>query len=98
MLHLFSAFFNGFTFLQLGTAVIDTQNRLFSTFLAVTILPPLVQQLQPKFIATRDLYETREGKARIYGWVPMILSALAIEVPWALLFGSIYFPSTLTPL
>ena len=36
------------------------QNRLFSIFITFTIAPPLVQQLQPRFLNSRRLFTSRE--------------------------------------
>ncbi|KAJ9102841.1 hypothetical protein QFC19_004569 [Naganishia cerealis] len=90
-LHIFTALFNGLTFLQLGNAVIDTQNTLFSIFIFLTTAPPLIQQLQPQFLRLRGLYEAREGASKIYSWVPLIASGIAVEWPISLLAGWIYF-------
>jgi ABC-type multidrug transport system ATPase subunit len=90
-LHIFTALFNGLTFLQLGNAIIDTQSTLFSIFIFLTTAPPLIQQLQPQFLRLRGLYEAREGAAKIYSWVPLIATAIAVEWPISLLAGWIYF-------
>lgn len=107
-LHIFTAFFNGLTFLQLGNAVIDNQvswsrngfcntaltrskSTLFSIFIFLTTAPPLIQQLQPQFLRLRGLYEAREGAAKIYSWVPLIASAIAVEWIPSLLAGWVYF-------
>jgi ATP-binding cassette, subfamily G (WHITE), member 2, SNQ2 len=50
VVHISTALFNGFTFFQLGTAYSDLQGRLFTIFVTLVIAPPLIQQLQPKFL------------------------------------------------
>jgi len=51
MLHIFTGLFNAFTFWHLGNSQVDMQSRLFSVFMTLTISPPLIQQLQPRFIS-----------------------------------------------
>ncbi|KAH8730783.1 ABC-2 type transporter-domain-containing protein [Phaeosphaeriaceae sp. PMI808] len=65
MLHIFTGLFNGFTFWNLGQSQIDMQSRLFSIFMTLTISPPLIQQLQPRFINVRSIYQSREARYRI---------------------------------
>lgn len=67
------------------------QNRLFSIFMTLVIAPPLIQQLQPRFLGFRNLFSARENASRIYNWVAFVVSAFIVEVPWSLLFGTIYF-------
>ncbi|CAN9185313.1 unnamed protein product [Alternaria alternata] len=72
MLHIITGLFNGFTFWNLGQSQIDMQSRLFSIFMTLTIAPPLIEQLQPRFISVRGIYESREGSAKIYSWTAMV--------------------------
>lgn len=60
MLHVGSALLNSLSFLQLGNSVIDLQNRLFSVFQAMFVAPGVFQQVQPRFIDARMLFEARE--------------------------------------
>lgn len=69
MLHIFTGLFNTFTFWHLGSSQIDMQSRLFSVFMTLTISPPLIQQLQPRFLAARNIYSNREANSKIYSWV-----------------------------
>lgn len=91
ILHIFTGLFNCFTFYRLGYSTIDMQSRLFSIFMTLTISPPLIQQLQPVFIASRDLFASRENKAKIYSWFAWTTAAVAVEIPYALVAGAIYF-------
>lgn len=72
MLHIITGLFNGFTFWNLGQSQIDMQSRLFSVFMTLTISPPLIQQLQPRFINIRSIYQSREGNAKIYSWTAWV--------------------------
>lgn len=91
MLHIFTGLFNTFTFWKLGHSYIDMQSRLFSVFMTLTISPPLIQQLQPRFLHFRNLYESREGKGKIYSWTAFVASAILPEIPYSIVAGSIYF-------
>lgn len=91
MLHIFTGLFNSFTFWHLGNSQIDMQSRLFSVFMTLTISPPLIQQLQPRFLNLRSLYEAREGKAKIYSWVAFVLGAILSEIPYRIVAGTIYW-------
>ncbi|KAI5807966.1 putative ABC transporter [Peziza echinospora] len=91
MLHIFTGLFNTFTFWKIGHKEIDMQSRLFSIFMTLTISPPLIQQLQPRFINLRDIFEARESAARIYHWTAFVIGAILPEIPYSLVAGTLYF-------
>ena len=91
MLHIMTGLFNSFTFYHVGFQSIDMQSRLFSIFLTLTISPPLIQQLQPKYLHFRNLYNSREKNSKIYSWFAMTTGAVLVEIPYSLLAGTIYF-------
>lgn len=91
MLHIFTGLFNTFTFWHLGNSQIDMQSRLFSVFMTLTISPPLIQQLQPRFLAFRNIFESRESKAKIYSWVAFVTGAVLVELPYSLIAGTLYW-------
>jgi len=91
MLHIFTGLFNTFTFWHLGNSQIDMQSRLFSVFMTLTIAPPLIQQLQPRFLNLRSIYESREGNAKIYSWAAMVWGAILSEIPYRLVAGTVYW-------
>jgi ABC-type multidrug transport system permease subunit len=91
MLHIFTGLFNTFTFWHLGNSYIDMQSRLFSVFMTLTISPPLIQQLQPRYLHFRGLYESRESNSKIYSWVAFVVSTILPELPYSIVAGSIYF-------
>ncbi|KAB8206733.1 ABC-2 type transporter-domain-containing protein [Aspergillus parasiticus] len=91
LLHIFTGLFNTFTFWHIGNSYIDMQSRLFSIFMTLTIAPPLIQQLQPRFLHFRNLYESREANSKIYSWVAFVTSAILPELPYSIVAGSIYF-------
>lgn len=91
MLHIFTGLFNGFTFYNIKDSQIDMQSRLFSIFLTLTIAPPLIQQLQPKFIEFRSLFKSREGQSKIYSWWCFAISATVVEIPYRIVAGTLYW-------
>jgi ATP-binding cassette subfamily G (WHITE) protein 2 (SNQ2) len=90
LLHIITGLFNSFTFYHVGNSSIDMQSRLFSIFMTLTIAPPLIQQLQPKFIEARQIYESREANSKIYSWFAFVTGAILVEIPYSLLAGTLY--------
>lgn len=91
MLHVLTGLFTTFTFYHLGYASIDFQSRLFAVFMTLTISPPLIQQLQPVFINSRNIFQSRENNAKIYSWIAWTTGAVLAEIPYSLVAGSIYY-------
>lgn len=91
ILHIFTGLFNCFTFYRLGFSTIDMQSRLFSIFMTLTISPPLIQQLQPVFIGSRNIFQSRENNAKIYSWVAWTTGAVLVEIPYSIVAGAVYF-------
>ena len=91
MLHIFTGLFNSFTFYKMGYTSTDMQNRLFSVFMTLTISPPLIQQLQPKFLEFRNIFQARERNSKIYSWLAFAVGAVAVELPYSILAGTIYY-------
>ncbi|KAI4120948.1 MAG: hypothetical protein LQ338_006657 [Usnochroma carphineum] len=91
VLHIFTGLFNSFTFYHVGNSQIDMQSRLFSIFMTLTISPPLIQQLQPKFLGFRNIYQSREANSKIYSWVAFVTGAILPELPYSILAGTLYF-------
>ena len=91
MLHIVTGLFNTFTFYHVGYSTIDYQSRLFSIFMTLTISPPLIQQLQPKFLEFRNLFQSRENSSKIYSWFAFTTAAVIVEFPYSIVAGSIYY-------
>lgn len=85
-LHITSALFNGFTFWMIGggfkevNSVASLQERLFTIFQFIFVAPGVIAQLQPLFLERRDVYETREKKAKMYHWAPFVTALIVSEV------------------
>ncbi|KAK2794659.1 hypothetical protein FQN51_000757 [Onygenales sp. PD_10] len=87
MLQIWTGLFNTFTFWHLGSSTIDMQSRLFSCFMTLVIAPPLIQQLQPKFLHFRGIFEARESSSKIYSWFAFVTSAILPELPYSVVAG-----------
>lgn len=83
--------FNGFTFYQLGNSNIDMQNRMFTSFLIVTIPPTVVNAVVPKFFTNMALWQARELPSRIYGWIPFCTAQVVAEIPPAIISAVVYW-------
>ncbi|KAJ5178709.1 hypothetical protein N7492_001919 [Penicillium capsulatum] len=79
--------FIGFSFWKADNTQQGFQNVLFSVFLLCTIFNTLVNQIMPKFVAQRSLYEVRERPSRTYSWKVFILSQILVEAPWQVCMG-----------
>ncbi|KAL1388614.1 ABC-2 type transporter-domain-containing protein [Phyllosticta capitalensis] len=91
ILHIFTGLFNGFTFWSLGSSPIDMQSRLFSVFMVLAISPPLIQQLQPRYLNMRALFQARESKSKMYSWFAFTTAAVVSEIPYRLVAGTLYW-------
>ncbi|KAI3318262.1 ABC-2 type transporter-domain-containing protein [Xylariaceae sp. AK1471] len=83
--------FNGFTFWNLGYSIQDMQNRMFTSFLIVTIPPTIVNAVLPKFFSNMALWQAREYPSRIYGWVAFCTANIVAEIPAAIIAGTLYW-------
>ncbi|KAB8215524.1 ABC-2 type transporter-domain-containing protein [Aspergillus novoparasiticus] len=99
ILGIVSGLFIGFSFWKTDNTQQGFQNSLFSIFLLCTIFNTLVNQIMPKFVAQRALYEVRERPSRVYSWKVFILSQMIVEIPfqfglgvcsWASFYWSVF--------
>jgi ABC-type multidrug transport system permease subunit len=67
------------------------QSRVFSIFMTITISPPLIQQLQPRFLNARNIFSSRESSSKIYSWPAFVAGAIVSEIPYRILAGTIYW-------
>ncbi|KAM0552395.1 hypothetical protein ACHAPJ_007955 [Fusarium lateritium] len=82
-----SGLFIGFSFWKTDRSQQAFQNSLFSISLLCTIFSTLVNQVMPKFVIQRSLYEFRERPSQVYSWKVFILSQMLVEVPWQIFVG-----------
>jgi len=73
------------------------QSRLFSIFMVLTISPPLIQQLQPKYLELRNIYQSRERNSKIYSWFAFTCAAILPELPWSFIAGTLYWAAWFWP-
>ncbi|KAJ5143326.1 uncharacterized protein N7515_002113 [Penicillium bovifimosum] len=85
---IFCGLFIGFSFWASDSSNQGLANVLFSLFLLCTIFTALVNQIMPKFLSRRTLYELRERPAKTYSWKIFILCQVLVELPWQLLLGT----------
>ncbi|KAK2736180.1 GTPase-activating protein [Myotisia sp. PD_48] len=97
MLGFFSAVFIGFSFFLQNQSITGLQNSIFSIFMFVTILSSLVQQIMPRFVTQRSLFEVRERPSRAYSWQAFILANIVVEIPYQILLGIISWASLFYP-
>jgi ABC-type multidrug transport system permease subunit len=79
------------SFWMIGNAYGDLQNRLFTVFNFIFVAPGVIAQLQPKFIANRDVFETREKKAKIYSWWAFCFGEIVAEAPYLIACAFLYW-------
>ncbi|KAL1890776.1 hypothetical protein Sste5346_008101 [Sporothrix stenoceras] len=93
LLGIVTSLFIGFSFWKANSSMQGFQNALFSIFLLCTIFSTLVNQIMPKFVVQRSLYEVREKPSRVYSWQVFVLSRVVVEIPWQILLGIIAYAS-----
>ncbi|KAI9166308.1 ABC transporter patM [Paramyrothecium foliicola] len=86
-----NALLNGLSFLNSGPTEGGAYNRLFSAFTSIIVGPPLGLQLQPRFVALRDIFTQREQASQTYSWLCFVLPAILIEIPYALITSLAYW-------
>ncbi|PYH96381.1 hypothetical protein BO71DRAFT_471956 [Aspergillus ellipticus CBS 707.79] len=86
-LGIMAGLFIGFSFYKANNTQQGFQNALFSVFLLCVIFTSLVNQIMPKFVVQRALYEVRERPSRVYSWKVFILSQVIAEVPFQIVLG-----------
>ena len=86
-----SALFIGFSFFHADASMQGLQDIVFSIFMLTAILSSMVQQIMPRFILQRDLYEVRERPSKAYSWVAFITANILVEIPYQILLGIMVF-------
>ncbi|EGW30589.1 ATP dependent transporter multidrug resistance [Spathaspora passalidarum NRRL Y-27907] len=93
-----SGLFIGFTFFGLKHTRAGAQNGMFCAFLSVVVSAPVINQIQEKAYAGRELFEVREKLSNTYHWSLLIITQFINELPYlfigaAIMFVSVYFPT-----
>ena len=93
-----SALFIGFSFFHADNSQQGTQDVIFSIFMITTIFTSLVQQIMPRFILQRDLYEVRERPSKAYSWKAFLIANIIVEIPYQILLGIMVYASYFYPI
>jgi ABC-type multidrug transport system permease subunit len=93
-----SALFIGFSFFHSDSSQQGVQDVIFSIFMITTIFTTLVQQIMPRFILQRDLYEVRERPSKAYSWKAFLIANIVVEIPYQILLGILVFASYFYPI
>ena len=91
LLGVMSALFIGFSFYKQNSSQQGLQNVIFSVFMLTSILSTLVQQIMPRFVIQRSLYEVRERPSKAYSWAAFIIANIVVEIPYQILMGILVF-------
>lgn len=97
LLGIMSALFIGFSFFKSNNSQQGLQNILFSIFMLTSIFATLVQQIMPRFIVQRSLYEVRERPSKAYSWAAFLIANVGVEIPYQTLLGILVFASYYYP-
>ncbi|EED19626.1 ABC multidrug transporter, putative [Talaromyces stipitatus ATCC 10500] len=97
VLGLASSLFIGFSFFLPNNSIQGFQDVLFSTFMLTSIFSTLVQQIMPRFVNQRSLYEVRERPSKAYSWAAFLIANIVVEIPYQIMLGILvwacyYFP------
>ncbi|KAK5796153.1 hypothetical protein VI817_005438 [Penicillium citrinum] len=97
MLATLSSLFIGFTFFKPDSSLQGFQDVIFSAFMLTSIFSTLVQQIMPKFVVQRSLYEVRERPSKAYSWAAFLIANVLVEIPYQIFVGVIawacyYYP------
>ncbi|OCK76589.1 ATP-binding cassette transporter [Lepidopterella palustris CBS 459.81] len=92
----FSALFLGFSFYQADTSIQGLQDVLYALFMLTATFTITVQQIMPRFVTQRSLYEVRERPSKAYSWKAFLMANIFVEIPYSfflgvLVYGSIYY-------
>ncbi|PWY89778.1 ATP-binding cassette transporter [Aspergillus heteromorphus CBS 117.55] len=92
-----ASLFIGFTFFKPDSTLQGFQDVLFSAFMLTSIFSTLVQQIMPKFVVQRSLYEVRERPSKAYSWAAFLVSNVLVEIPYQIVasviaYACYYYP------
>ncbi|EGX45830.1 hypothetical protein AOL_s00117g35 [Orbilia oligospora ATCC 24927] len=82
-----SALFIGFSFFLPKSSQAGTQSLIFAVFMVMSIFSTIVQQIMPRFVIQRSLYEVRERPSKAYSWIAFIIAQIVVEIPYQILLG-----------
>ncbi|KAJ1945630.1 ATP-binding cassette transporter snq2, partial [Linderina pennispora] len=89
-LQVLSALTLGFSFIQTGNGVQDTQNKVFALFDCAVLSVLIINQVQPQFLRQRQYYG-RESSSNQYGWEAFSFAIIFSEWPFAMVANTLFF-------
>ncbi|KAK6515723.1 GTPase-activating protein [Arthrobotrys megalospora] len=88
-----SALFIGFSFYKPLSSQAGTQSLIFAVFMIMSIFSTIVQQIMPRFVIQRSLYEVRERPSKAYSWIAFIFAQIIVEIPYQIFLGVLVWAS-----
>lgn len=80
----------GFSFINTGNHVEDTQNKIFAIFETAVLSVLVINQVQPQFLRQR-LYYSRESSSNQYGWEAFTFAIILTEWPFSIFCNTVFF-------
>ncbi|CAH7685999.1 ABC-2 type transporter-domain-containing protein [Phakopsora pachyrhizi] len=88
--HVSIALVTGLTFFNLGNNATELQQRVFTIFQAIILVPLIMTQVQPMFIMARDTY-LREASSKMYAPAAFGIAQFIAEMPYSALCGICFY-------
>ncbi|KAJ6014996.1 hypothetical protein N7540_009587 [Penicillium herquei] len=93
-----SGFFNSISFWMVDHTVQGLTSSLFSCFLLTILFSTIDQQIIPRFIDAREIFEARERQSKTYSWPIFVAANMITELIWQSLtaipvFVAWYYPT-----
>ncbi|CAI4057848.1 hypothetical protein SKDZ_04G2390 [Saccharomyces kudriavzevii ZP591] len=98
MLMMVGGLYIGFTFFNVGKSYVGLQNAMFAAFISIILSAPAMNQIQARAIASRELFEVRESQSNMFHWSLVLITQYLSELPYHLLFSTVFFVSSYFPL
>ncbi|EXJ78566.1 hypothetical protein A1O1_08967 [Capronia coronata CBS 617.96] len=93
LLGIMAALFIGFSFYKQKRTSSGLQNTIFGVFMLVSIFSTLVQQIMPRFVIQRSLYEVRERPSKAYSWIAFLVANIFVEIPYQIVLAILMWVS-----
>ena len=91
LLSVANSLLNSMSYLQSAGDQRGAYNRVYSAFMALIIGPTLGLQAEPRFTGLREVFMQREKSSLTYHWTVFVLSAIIVELPYAVVCTLIYW-------
>ena len=83
--------FIGFSFWQVSHGINGLQDTIFFNFMSLCLSSPLINQVQDKALAAKEVYLARESRSNTFHWSILMLSQLVVELPFAISSSTLFF-------